>query len=165
MEMVKTNWKLSKADWNIKRNKLGPFVNGFIKALLTETKDERFIGSNNSLLEDGYTKYDMTDRLLAKIIRVCGGFYWTNRGTLEYLWKHNIFYGEAETGYDLYFALKYKNKGFCKRGTEFVVWDKLQTSAGGFTMIEAVVTLEGLIDEQFPNSWQVTGKHYNRIEV
>jgi hypothetical protein len=128
----------------IPRNKLGPFINGYINGMRNTSRKR---------LGD-WDKWDLDENLLAQIIRDCASFYWRNRVELELIWGPDEDKHWSKICGECFWLSRQGREGFSEQGFQ-AVWDKLHHDArNGFGKFFArIVRADGLI------TWAVPMKH------
>src|SRR5438105_4671243 len=86
------------------QKQLGPFVDGYIHALLTtgEMDDPDNWGEKLELGTLNFERRDLASNALIQCMSDCLHFYQRNRWDLDQIWEDEPDYGEWETGWDFW---------------------------------------------------------------
>ena len=112
----------------VNRDKLGPFVDGYIECALWSTTD-LFDLSDKSLEQLGHSKHSIEEPTLLQMIRDCLYFNLRNHELLDEAYEDG--YKQSQAGHDFWLSRNGHGAGFFDHAGwgDDTIWDKLQHSA------------------------------------
>lgn len=126
----------------VDRDKLGPFVDGYIAAALWSSHDA--FDDSIEFLDAKYDTGDIEEPTLLQMVRDCVAFYWRCRAILEDLYERGDI-TQSEAGHCFWLSRNGHGAGFFGQPH----WDILQNNARGFGEFNLWVSEDNQIAADF----------------